>query len=57
MTNGEEGFKQMDIGSQFAGKTFVDLLGKRSEEVEIDENGVGEFLCAAGSVSVWGLKN
>lgn len=56
LTNGEEGFKQMEIGSQFAGKTFVDLLGKRIEEVVIDENGVGEFLCAAGSVSVWGVK-
>ena len=56
MTNGEEGFKQMEIGAQFAGKTFIDLLGKRSEEIVIDENGVGEFLCAAGSVSVWGVK-
>lgn len=56
MTNGEEGFKQMEIGTHFAGKTFVDLLGKRTEEVVIDENGVGEFLCAAGSVSVWGVK-
>jgi len=56
MSNGDEGFKEMEIGKHFAGKTFVDVLGKREEEILIDENGCGEFLCAAGSVSVWVLK-
>jgi alpha-amylase len=57
MSNGDEGFKQMEIGKGFVGKIFVDSLGKRKEEVLIDENGFGEFLCAAGSVSVWVPKN
>ncbi|RZL61857.1 MAG: alpha-amylase [Pedobacter sp.] len=56
MSNGDEGFKAMEIGKHFAGKTFVDVLGKREEEILIDENGFGEFLCEAGSVSVWVLK-
>lgn len=56
MSNGEEGCKEMEIGKSFAGKAFIDLLGKRDEEVHIDENGVGRFLCNGGSVSVWALK-
>lgn len=55
MSNGEDGFKEMEIGKSFAGKTFTDALGKRQEEVVINENGYGEFFCAAGSVSVWVL--
>ncbi|RZL48055.1 MAG: alpha-amylase [Pedobacter sp.] len=56
MSNGDEGFKEMEIGQQFAGKTFIDVLGRRNEEILINENGCGEFLCEAGCVSVWILK-
>ena len=56
MSNGDEGFKEMEIGSAGAGKTFVDALGNRKEEVILDENGKGEFLCNGSSVSVWVLK-
>jgi alpha-amylase len=56
MSNGDEGFKQMEIGANFAEKTFIDALGNRAEEVRLDENGKGEFYCNAGSVSVWVLK-
>lgn len=56
MSNGDEGFKEMEVGAQFIGKIFIDILGKREEAVKIKENGYGEFLCAAGSVSVWVLK-
>jgi alpha-amylase len=56
MSNGEDGFKEMEMGLEFAGKTFVDALGKRPEEVTINERGFGEFLCMGGSVSVWVLK-
>ncbi|MGQ7857228.1 alpha-amylase domain-containing protein [Pedobacter sp. WC2501] len=45
-----------EIGKHFAGKTFVDALGYRQQEVVIDENGWAEFYCNAGSVSVWVLK-
>ncbi len=56
MSNGEEGFKEMEIGVEFAGKTFIDALGNRQEEVTLNENGSGEFYCNGGSVSVWILK-
>jgi alpha-amylase len=56
MSNGEDGFKEMEMGLAFAGKTFIDTLGKRSEEVTINDQGSGEFLCLGGSVSVWVLK-
>jgi alpha-amylase len=56
MSNGDEGFKEMEIDKKFAGKIFIDALGKRKEEITIDENGCGEFFCDAGSVAVWVLK-
>ncbi len=56
MSNGDDGFKEMELDKSFAGKKFLDVLGKRKEEVIINENGFGEFFCKAGSVSVWILK-
>ncbi|RYD73122.1 MAG: DUF1939 domain-containing protein [Sphingobacteriales bacterium] len=56
LSNGEEGFKQMEVGQKFAGKAFVDALGKREGEIVIDENGFAEFHCDGKSVSVWVLK-
>ena len=56
MSTGEEGYKEMEIGKKFAGKTFIDALGNREGELVIDENGWAEFHCNAGSVSVWVLK-
>ncbi len=57
LSNGDEGVKEMFVGNRYAGKTFIDLLGKRNEEIIINEDGVTTFCCAAGSVSVWILKN
>lgn len=53
LSNGEEGFKHMEIGILHAGKTFIDFLGKCIAEVVIDEKGWAEFKVEAGSVSVW----
>jgi alpha-amylase len=53
MSNGEEGFKEMEIGKKHSGKKFIDALGNRGEEVFINENGCGVFLTKPGSVSVW----
>lgn len=57
LSNGEAGNKRMEMGAQFAGKTFTDCLGHLEHQVTIDENGWGEFLCDAGSVSVWAVCN
>lgn len=53
LTNGDEGFKSMEVGKRFAGKVFTDLLQKHPAEVTINEDGWGEFYVTAGSVSVW----
>jgi alpha-amylase len=53
LSNGDAGFKKMDVGPQHEGKTFIDYLGKIATEIKIDEEGFGEFHCTAGSVSVW----
>jgi alpha-amylase len=60
ISNSEAGNKSMNIGTAHAGKIFVDALAHRHEEIVIGENGEANFLCAAGSVSVWinkDLKN
>jgi len=56
LSNGDNGEKMMEIGKKFAGKIFVDFLGKQSAEITIDENGWARFYCNAGSVSVWVMK-
>lgn len=53
LSNGDEGFKKMEIGGVHKNKIFVDFLGKYIGEVQIDENGFGDFHCLPGSVSVW----
>ena len=53
LSNGEEGNKNMEIGKRYAGKIFVDKMGKNPGEITINEEGWGEFYAPAGSVSVW----
>ncbi len=51
MSNGSEGRKAMHTG--MAKARFIDRTGYVAGEVETDEEGMGEFSCPAGSVSVW----
>jgi|SRR5665647_121888 len=53
LTNSDEGFKDMLIGKQHVGKKYVDYMGYREETVTINNEGIGMFLCAPGSISVW----
>ncbi|MEP6597506.1 MAG: alpha-amylase [Ginsengibacter sp.] len=53
ISNGDNGYKTMEIGNWYAGKTFVDLLENNGAEILIYDNGWGEFFVSAGSVSVW----
>jgi alpha-amylase len=55
--NGDEGFKKMHIGGQFTGREYIDFLQNHDARVKIDEEGWGEFLVRAGSVSVWILAD
>ena len=56
LSNGDTGIKKMNVGKENAGQQFVDALQIINDPVTIDENGEGEFSCAAGSVSVWVKK-
>jgi alpha-amylase len=53
LSNGEEGFKSMEVGKLHAGRKFTDWLGKYPGEVTIDGEGKGMFHVSPGSVSVW----
>ena len=45
--------KTMEIGSDWAGQAFYDILGNCSDTVTIDEDGWGDFPVSEKSVSVW----
>ena len=47
------GEKTMLVGERHAGEVWVDALNIMQNEVTIDEDGMGTFSCADGSVSVW----
>ena len=53
LSNGDDGWKYMEIGKQHAGKVFVDCLGKIRTKIMIDKNGGAKFYCKGASVSVW----
>ena len=53
LSNGDNGNKNMEIGKRYAGKKFIDKLGKNPAEVAINNDGWGNFFAPAGSVSVW----
>ena len=53
ISNKEAYNKPMEIGIQYAGQIFYDLLGRIPDKVTIDEKGWGNFLVPAGNVSVW----
>jgi alpha-amylase len=53
ISNGDNGNKNMEIGKRYSGKKFIDMLEKSQEEVEINNDGWGNFYAPAGSVSVW----
>lgn len=53
VSNAGGGAKFMEMGSRYAGKTFVDLLQKIDASIIINEEGWAEFYAPPGSVSVW----
>lgn len=53
LTNGDQGWKHMEVGEIYAGKTFVDYLGNCEQEVVIGDDGWGDFLVASASISAW----
>ncbi len=53
MSNSTGGVIQMKVGEKFANTTFYDCTGNIVETVQVDNDGMGEFSCKDGSVSVW----
>lgn len=53
MSNGDDGFKRMEMGPKFKGITFVDYMKYCDHEVVIGEDGWADFSTKGGKVSVW----
>lgn len=53
---GDMAEKQMFVGEEEAGKTYIDLSGNNKNQVIIDEDGNGIFNVGPGSVSYWAAK-
>ena len=53
LSTGDDGTKSMEMGKRYSGKVFIDMMGKNPGEVQINEEGWGEFYAPAGSLSVW----
>jgi len=53
LSNAAPGKKRMAVGKEHAGEIWTDVLGWQTDEVKIDDEGYGEFMCPGTSVSVW----
>jgi len=53
MSNGDDGWKHMEVGREHAGEDWTDVLGWHPGVVKIAEDGWGVFRCPARSVSIW----
>ena len=53
MSNGEAGFKHMNVGSINQGAIYADYTGNRLEKITINKDGSADFPCNDGQVSVW----
>ena len=57
ISNDAANSKSMEIGSDWAGQAFYDILGNCSDTVTIDEDGWGDFPVSEKSVSVWTIQD
>ena len=53
ISNGDYAEKNMYVGKKFANKKFIDVLSNISDEVTINEEGIGNFKVNGKSVSIW----
>jgi len=57
MSNGDDGYKTMDVGKEHAGATWSDLLGWYQGDVTIGQDGTADFHCHGMSVSIYTANN
>ena len=43
----------MEMGAQYAGESFYDVLGNCTEPVVVAEDGCGEFSTQGSNVAIW----
>jgi alpha-amylase len=53
LSNGDDGFKKMEMGKEHANAEFIDIMRNREEKIKTDENGAAYFTVRAKTVSVW----
>lgn len=56
ISNAQESAKEIDLGQENAGATFIDFLEQRNEEITADEKGKAIFTVNACAVSIWVIK-
>ena len=56
MSDGEGGVLPMEIGKEYAGEPFYDVMENCAGPVVIDDDGIGAFQTGAGNVSIWVRK-
>jgi alpha-amylase len=56
ISNAGDGEKRMYIGEEFAGSIFIDSLNNCEDEIQIDDEGYGNFKVKAKSTSIWVKK-
>lgn len=53
ISTGSEKEKEMLVGQDHAGQTWIDALSHSEQEITINEEGMAHFPCSAQSVSIW----
>jgi len=57
LSNAGPGQKRMAVGEEHKGEVWTDILGWQTDEVKIEDDGFGVFMCSGTSVSVWVNKD
>lgn len=53
MSNKEPGQKLVELGSEYSGNVYIDILGHSDQQVIVGDDGKAIFSTNGGSVSVW----
>lgn len=53
ISTGDMNSLRMNVGEDQAGKTYVEITGDNDNEIEIDDEGFGEFQVGAGTLTCW----
>ena len=56
VSTGDMATLPMCVGEDQAGKIYIELTGNNENEVEIDENGYGNFEVGPGTLTCWAEK-